>query len=125
MNNDLKPRKTSECPPTEKDGEVFDSRWLSGRNSVIAWSSLHKLWVTKKVISVTSYPDCYPFWIPAPPNPEITPEPTRYICVQKCPELDLDHEPHCTTISPATVYEDCDGCPVGNIPKWEEDTNHD
>lgn len=70
MNNGLKPRKTAECPPTEADGEVFDSRWLSGRNSVIAWSSLHKLWVTKKVISVTSYPDCYPFWIPAPPNPE-------------------------------------------------------
>lgn len=70
MNNGLKPRKTSECPPTEKDGVIMDSCWLSGKNSVIAWSSMHKLWVTKKVVSVASYPDDYPFWIPAPPNPE-------------------------------------------------------
>lgn len=64
------PRKTAEFPPTEADGGRIDSDWLPGKNSVIAWSAMHKLWVTKKVVSVASYPDDYPFWIPAPPNPE-------------------------------------------------------
>lgn len=39
----------------------------------------------------------------------------KFICTQKCPELDIDNAYHCTTGG-----ENFDYCPCGNIPKWEE-----
>ena len=45
-------------------------------------------------------------------------------CVATCPELDHDNSPHCTCRSQSEMddmYERYpDGCPVGNIPVWEE-----
>lgn len=44
----------------------------------------------------------------------------RYICVQKCSELDYENLPHCKCNNPEKVFEEYPGCcPVGNIPKWE------
>jgi hypothetical protein len=45
-------------------------------------------------------------------------------CVATCPELDYDNSSHCTCRSQSEIddmYERYpDGCPVGNIPVWEE-----
>ena len=53
----------------------------------------------------------------------------KYICIAKCPELDRNHEKHCTTCSIESVYEDGgDGCPCGNIPNYvemKEDKNNE
>ena len=44
----------------------------------------------------------------------------KYICTAKCPELDLDGEPHCKCIDPDKAFERyVDGCPCGNDVKWE------
>ena len=49
----------------------------------------------------------------------------RFVCVAKCPELDLDNERHCCGTQKEIDwqyerYEDS-GCPVGNIPEWVEE----
>lgn len=38
-----------------------------------------------------------------------------YICVEKCPELEIDDSTHCRCMNPDIAGE----CPCGNVPKWE------
>ena len=47
----------------------------------------------------------------------------KYVCTQKCLELDYNNLPHCKCNNPETVFEQYPNCcPVGNIPKWELNT---
>lgn len=49
---------------------------------------------------------------------------SKWVCVQKCTELDCDHSSHCTTVDIDSWNERYpDGCPVGNYPIWEETDN--
>lgn len=42
----------------------------------------------------------------------------KYICIAKCPKLDIDSEPHCKCIDINILYKHNNICPLGNIPKW-------
>jgi len=45
----------------------------------------------------------------------------KYICIQKCPELDEENLKHCI-VTEETLQEIrfSDYCPCGNQEKWEE-----
>ena len=46
---------------------------------------------------------------------------SKWVCVQKCPELDFDNSSHCKTDDIYSWNERyTDGCPVGNYPIWEK-----
>lgn len=48
---------------------------------------------------------------------------SEYVCTQSCPESDGIP---CRTCDPSIAFEYyVDGCPIGNIPIWQEDSSHE
>jgi len=46
----------------------------------------------------------------------------KYICIQKCPELDDDNSKHCVDTKQGILEKEerfLDYCPCGNTPKWK------
>lgn len=45
----------------------------------------------------------------------------KYICIQKCPELDYNNSKHCVVRDPNNPFPLYDyDCPCGNCPIWKE-----